>query len=181
MSEETMKKLTLLSLLVLLAMACASSRSGPMAMVTLQPTSGQTARGTVHFQGLADGSVEVQVDVTGVPPGVHGFHIHDKGDCGDNGNAAGGHFNPMNMPHASPDAASHHAGDFGNVTADANGEVHTKFNTRSVTVSEGSLSVAGHAVILHANPDDLTTQPTGNAGARIACGVAQSMAASMHP
>jgi Cu-Zn family superoxide dismutase len=175
-----MKKLTLISILVIAAVGCASSRKGPMAMATLEPTTGSNARGTIHFQELADGSVDVQVDLTGVPPGVHGFHVHDKGDCGDNGNAAGGHFNPMNMPHAAPDAASRHAGDFGNVTAGPNGEVHTTFNTRSITVREGTTSVSGHAVILHANPDDLTTQPTGNAGARIACGVAQSMAGSMH-
>ncbi len=173
-----MRTLALGSLAFLLAASCASTK-GPMAMATLNSTSGSTARGTVHFQETADG-VEVQVDLTGVPAGVHGFHIHEKGDCSDNGNAAGGHFNPMNMPHAAPDAASHHAGDFGNVTADANSEVHTTFTTRSITVREGSNSVMGHAVILHANPDDLTSQPSGNAGARIACGVAGEMAGSMH-
>jgi Cu-Zn family superoxide dismutase len=121
---------------------------------------------------MKDGSVEVTADLTGLTPGVHGFHIHDKGACGDNGNAAGGHYNPTNMPHAAPDAASHHAGDFGNVTAGANGEVHTSFTTRSISLAEGSMtSAVGHAVILHANPDDLTTQPSGNAGPRVACGV----------
>ena len=75
------------------------------------------------------------------------------------------------MPHAAPTAASHHAGDFGNVTANDAGEVHTSFNTPSVTVGPGTSSAIGHAVILHANPDDLTTQPTGNSGPRIACGV----------
>lgn len=175
-----MKKLILLSLIVVVIAACAA-RSGPMAMATLRPTSGSTAQGTVHFQELADGSVDVQIDLTGVPAGVHGFHVHDKGDCGDNGNAAGGHFNPTGQPHAAPAAAAHHAGDFGNVTAGANGEVHTRFNTRSITVSEGATSAVGHAVILHANPDDLTTQPTGNAGGRIACGVVElhTMAGTM--
>ena len=174
-----MKKLTLISIVTIALVGCASSK-GPMAMASLQPSAGSTARGTIHFQELKDGSVDVEVDLTGVPPGVHGFHVHDKGDCGDNGNAAGGHFNPMNMPHAGPDSQSRHAGDFGNVTAGANGEVHTTFNTRSITVREGTTSVNGHAVILHANADDLTTQPTGNAGARIACGVAGLMAGSMH-
>lgn len=173
-----MRKLTLASFALLLGASCASTK-GPMAMATLRPTSASQAQGMVHLQQTADG-VDVQIDITGVPPGVHGFHIHDKGDCGDNGNAAGGHFNPLNMPHAAPDAASHHAGDFGNVTADANGEVHTRFTTRSITLGEGTTSAAGHAVILHANPDDLTTQPTGNAGARIACGVVEPMSASMH-
>jgi len=169
-----MKKTTLilLSLSALILGACAHA-SGPMAMATLSPTSGSTAAGMVHFQQLGDGSVEVTVDLTGVPAGVHGFHVHDKGDCGDNGNAAGGHFNPNAMQHAAPDAASHHAGDFGNVTAEANGEVHTRFTTRSITVAPGATSVVGHAIILHANPDDLITQPSGNAGPRIACGVAE--------
>jgi len=166
-----MKKLALLSLFVLVAAACASTGSRPAAIATLAPTSGQTAAGTVRLTQLADGSVDVHVDLTGVPAGVHGFHIHDKGDCGDNGNAAGGHFNPAATQHGAPAVPPHHAGDFGNVTANDAGEVHEHFNTRSVTVEAGPNSAVGHAVILHANPDDLKTQPTGNAGARIACGV----------
>jgi superoxide dismutase, Cu-Zn family len=167
-----MKKLVLLGISGLLMIGCAHMRkSGPMAMAALTSISGSNAQGTVHFHELSDGSVDVSADITGVPPGVHGFHVHDKGDCGDNGNAAGGHFNPLNMPHAAPDAQSHHAGDFGNVTADSKGEVHTHFNTTAVTVHPGQTSAVGHAVILHANPDDLTTQPSGNAGPRIACGV----------
>lgn len=165
-----MKKIALLSISLLVVLSCAHTKQ-PMAMAMLQPSTGSTAHGAVHFNQLADGTVDVQIDLMGVPPGVHGFHVHDKGDCGDNGMAAGGHFNPLNMPHAAPDAASHHAGDFGNVTAEANGEVHTHFNTHSITISPGTTSAVGHAVILHANPDDLTTQPTGNAGARIACGL----------
>lgn len=166
-----MKKLALLSALLLVAGACASMSSGPSATATLAPTSGSTASGTVKLTQLADGSVQVKADLAGVPAGVHGFHIHEKGDCGDNGNAAGGHYNPMSTAHGAPDATPHHAGDFGNVTANAAGEVHTTFTTRSVTVESGATTAVGHAIILHANPDDLTTQPTGNAGGRIACGV----------
>ena len=166
-----MKKLALLSLFVVVAVACASMGSRPAAVATLAPTSGQTAAGTVRLTQMADGAVDVQVELTGVPPGVHGFHVHDKGDCGDNGNAAGGHFNPATTEHGSPAAMPHHAGDWGNVTANDAGEVHTRFTTRSVTVAAGANSAVGHAIILHANPDDLKTQPTGNAGARIACGV----------
>jgi Cu-Zn family superoxide dismutase len=168
-----MKKI-LAPLVILMFAACAASTGGggPMAMTMLAPSaSASTAQGMVHFQQLADGSVDVQADLTGVPAGTHGFHVHDKGDCGDNGNAAGGHYNPTSMPHGAPDTASHHAGDFGNVTADANGDVHAHFTTRAITISAGPTSVVGHAVILHANADDLTTQPSGNAGARIACGV----------
>jgi Cu-Zn family superoxide dismutase len=162
----------------LLFAACASTPR-PMAMTMILPPEGSTAHGLVHFQDTPDG-VEVQVDLKGVPLGVHGFHIHQKGDCSDSGNAAGGHFNPMNMPHAAPDAASHHAGDLGNITADANGEVHARFTTRSITVREGATSVIGRAVVLHANADDLRTQPSGNAGRPIACGVVSVMAGSMH-
>ena len=169
-----MKKLAFLSISLLVLAACAHSKQ-PMAFAMLQPSAGSTAHGSVHFTQLADGTVDVQADLFGVPPGVHGFHVHETGDCSNNGMAAGGHFNPMNMPHAAPDAASHHAGDFGNVTADDKGEVHAKFNTHSVTVAAGTMSAVGRSVILHANPDDLTTQPTGNAGGRIACGIINLM------
>jgi len=165
-----MKKLVLFSISLLLIASCASMASGPRASATLAPTSGSTASGTVGLAQMADGSVEFTIKLMGVPPGVHGFHIHDKGDCGDNGNAAGGHFNPAATAHGAPSAEPHHAGDFGNVTADASGNVNTHFNTRSVTLDGGASSAAGHAIILHANPDDLMTQPTGNAGARIAYG-----------
>jgi len=169
-----MKKLVLFSISLLLLASCASMATGPSATATLISTSGSTATGTVNLAQLANGSVEVTVNLRGVPPGVHGFHIHEKGDCGDNGNAAGGHYNPAGTPHGAPNADPHHAGDFGNVTADADGNVNTRFVTRSITVSDGPMTAVGHAIILHANPDDLTTQPTGNAGARIACGVVQT-------
>jgi Cu-Zn family superoxide dismutase len=171
-----MRKYVLFSITLLLfalLTACASMSTSPSAAATLSSTSGSTAAGTVQLTQLSDGSVRVTVDLTGVPPGVHGFHIHDKGDCGDNGNAAGGHFNPAATAHGAPSADLHHAGDFGNVTADPDGRVHLEFTTRSVTVDAGPNSAVGHAVILHANPDDLVTQPTGNAGPRIACGIVQ--------
>ena len=159
----------------LLIMSCAHSK-GPMGMATLDPTSGSTAKGVVHFTDVGDGNVEVVVDLTGVPPGVHGFHIHEKGDCGNNAMNAGGHFNPTGMIHGAPDAVSHHAGDFGNVTAEANGEVHTRFTTHSISLkANDTTNAVGHAVVLHANPDDLTSQPAGNAGPRIACGIVQTM------
>jgi Cu-Zn family superoxide dismutase len=164
-------KTTTLALSLLLIGACASMSKGPMAVANMSPTTGQTARGTVELQQNGDGSVDVIVNLAGVPPGVHGFHIHEKGDCGDNGSAAGGHYNPASVAHGSPAADPHHAGDWGNVTADADGNVNTRFTTRSITVADGPMTALNHAIILHANPDDLTTQPTGNAGARIACGV----------
>jgi len=176
-----MKKIFIIVATGLLAVGCASSRL-PSSMATLQPSSGQTAKGTVHLSDAGEGNVDVQVDLTGVPPGTHGFHIHEKGDCGNNGANAGGHFNPTSMVHGAPDAVSHHAGDFGNVTADANGEVHTRFTTHSVSLKSGEVNnPAGKAVVLHEKADDLVSQPSGNAGARIACGVLETMTAGMHP
>jgi superoxide dismutase, Cu-Zn family len=168
--KAIVKKLLLVSISLLVFAACATMNR-PSASATLSPTSGSNAQGTVSFVQLAEGTVRVKVNLTGVPPGIHGFHVHEKGDCGDNGNAAGGHFNPTAVAHGAPSADPHHAGDFGNVTADANGEVRTRFTTRSITIADGYATAVGHAVILHANPDDLMTQPTGNAGGRIACGV----------
>ena len=179
-----MKRIVSLSLFAAAALAlagCGSSKSHPMpmAMVVLTPTTNQTARGTVHFMEQKDGSVEVQVDLQNVPPGIHGFHVHENPSCADDAKAAGGHFNPTAAPHAGPDAASHHAGDFGNVTADGAGNVKTTFTTRSITVHDGPASVMSRSVVLHAQADDLTTQPSGNSGGRIACGVVQGMAGGM--
>jgi Cu-Zn family superoxide dismutase len=168
-----MNKLMMIPIALVFA-ACAHNR-GPMAMATLDSTSGSTAKGTVHFQNLGDDGIEVVADLTGVPPGVHGFHVHEKGDCGNNAVNAGPHFDPTSMVHGAPDAVSHHAGDFGNVTADEKGEVHARFTTHSITINSGANAVVGHAVVLHGNPDDLVSQPAGNAGPRIGCGVVTLM------
>ncbi len=177
-----MKKTILVLVAIAALTACAHTKQ-PMGMSMLHPAGSQTSRGMVHFQDAGDLGVEVQADLVGVPPGVHGFHVHEKGDCGENGTNAGGHFNPGSMPHGAPDAASHHAGDFGNVTADDKGEVHVKFTTHSISLkADQSNYVMGRAVVLHGNPDDLTSQPAGNAGPRIACGVVELMAGDMqHP
>jgi len=167
-----MKKLALVSTVLLVVAACATMNR-PTATANLDAMGSSTAKGTARFVQLADGSVQVTVDATGVPPGVHGFHVHEGNACGSDGMAAGGHFNPASTPHGAPHDAQKHAGDFGNVTADDSGRVHAQFTTHGITVESGANSVVGRAVVLHANPDDLKTQPTGNAGGRIACGVTQ--------
>ena len=142
-----------------------------MAMVTLMPTEGNEAEGTVTFTQL-DNAIRVEANLTNVPPGDHGFHIHENGDCSDNGQAAGGHFAPRGNPHGGPDAAEgqRHVGDLGNVMAGADGTVsYTRVD--SVLAFSGTHDIVGKAVILHADADDLTTQPTGAAGGRIACGI----------
>jgi len=169
-----MKKLVPFSLAILILAAACATTPRPSATATLAPSSGQTASGSVTFAEQKDGSVRVTLRLTGVPPGIHGFHVHEKGDCANDGGAAGMHFNPASSPHGAPSDASHHAGDFGNVEADASGNVTETRTLWGITVAPGTTSIAGRAVILHANPDDMKTQPTGNAGGRIACGVIQT-------
>jgi Cu-Zn family superoxide dismutase len=136
----------------------------------LYPTQGNAAKGTVYFY-RTDQGVRVVAEVTGLTPGLHGFHIHQYGDCSaPDGTSAGGHFNPAAEPHAGPDAARRHAGDLGNLSADTSGSARYDRVDSHIRLS-GPDSIVGLAVIVHAQPDDLTSQPTGNAGARVACGV----------
>jgi Cu-Zn family superoxide dismutase len=146
--------------------------SGPTATVKLEPTRGNTTAGTVTFQQQGD-QVTVLVKVEGLKAGQeHGFHIHDKGDCSSgDGMSAGGHFNPGAKPHGPPDSADHHAGDMPALKADAQGRADARFTLAGVTIGSGTADIVGRGLIVHAMPDDYRTQPTGNSGARIACGV----------
>jgi Cu-Zn family superoxide dismutase len=142
-----------------------------MAVAAMKPASGSKVAGTVSF-AEKDGKVEVTVELSGLTPGDHGFHIHDKGDCSaPDATSAGGHFNPDAIDHGAPTAMPHHAGDFGNLTAGADGTVKTKITVDFITLAAGPKSAVGRGVIVHEKADDLKTQPTGNAGARVACGV----------
>jgi len=138
----------------------------------LQPTEGNAVAGWVTFETMSN-HVHVKAEVTGLSPGKHGFHIHEKGDCSaPDGTSAGGHFNPEGMDHAGPDAPKRHHGDLGNLEADATGVAH--YERMDFTLQlDGPNSILGKGVIVHANEDDLATQPTGAAGARLACGVIQ--------
>jgi Cu-Zn family superoxide dismutase len=127
-------------------------------------------KGTVEFKEV-DGGIEVTANVEGLKKGVHGFHIHEKGDCSAaDAMSAGGHFNPSNHKHGAPDAEEHHEGDLGNITAGKDGKATTTITIKGVTLAEGDTSIAGKGFIIHAKPDDMKTQPTGNAGDRVACG-----------
>ena len=144
---------------------------------TLQPTQGNTVQGTVHFEKDM-GEMHVQVHVTGLTPGKHGFHIHETGDCSaPDASSAGGHFNPDAKPHGAPNAGEHHAGDLGNVEADSTGMAMADLHSTSLTL-EGPNSIIGKAVIVHGGEDDLKSQPAGNAGPRVACGVIPKKAAA---
>ena len=140
------------------------------AIAVLHPTQGNNVSGTVTFTASGD-SVRVIADITGLTPGKHGFHIHEFGDCSDPKAAnAGGHFNPTNHQHGAPDATDRHAGDLGNIEADTSGKAHLDVTDKLMKLS-GADSIVGHAVIVHEKADDLKTQPTGDAGGRVACGV----------
>jgi len=142
----------------------------------MEPLGDSGVRGTVSFTGTPSG-VRVEVDVNGLTPGKHGFHIHEIGDCSaPDGSSAGGHFNPAGVAHAGPDAEVAHAGDLGNIKADQRGRVIKAIMSSRITLGDGSATdVMGRAVIIHADPDDLTSQPSGAAGARVSCGVIQSL------
>lgn len=160
-------------LLVLGGCTGGPAAGGPEAMVTLEPTRGNTAAGQVSFR--TDGiAVVASGKVSGLKPGQeHGFHIHEKGDCSSgDGMSTGGHFNPTGKPHG-PLHADHHVGDLPALKADANGVATFSVRLPGVTIGSGVADIVGRGMIVHAQPDDYTTQPTGNSGARIACGVIQ--------
>lgn len=144
----------------------------PRAIAELQPTRGNKAAGTVHFYQLGD-RVRVVAKVSGLAPGrEHGFHIHEAGDCSSgDGMSAKGHFNPGRMPHGHFSSPERHAGDLPALQADRNGASGLQVDLDLVTVEPGPASIVGRGLIVHSDPDDYRTQPTGNSGARIACAV----------
>ena len=145
---------------------------GPMAAAKLEATRGNSATGMVMFHAMGD-HVMLHAKVEGLKPGQeHGFHIHEKGDCSSgDGMSTGGHFNPTAKPHGAPTSAERHAGDLPSLKADAQGRVDLKAHVMGITIGSGAADIVGKGLIVHAMPDDYTTQPTGNSGARVACAV----------
>jgi superoxide dismutase, Cu-Zn family len=142
------------------------------AIAELHPASGSQVTGTVTFTQQGD-RVTIVADVQGLPPNSsHGFHIHERGDCSaPDASSAGGHFNPVMHSHGGPTSPMHHAGDLGNLEANANGRAYKRLIVDDITLGSGSTSVMARGVIVHEKLDDYTTQPTGNAGGRLGCGV----------
>jgi Cu-Zn family superoxide dismutase len=139
------------------------------AIAVVHPLGDNKVSGKVIFTQMKDG-VEIAAQITGLSPGEHGFHVHEFGDCSmADGTCAGGHFNPEGKPHGRPDAAERHVGDFGNIKAGEDGKATYKRVDKMITFS-GPHSIIGRSVIIHDKPDDFS-QPTGNAGGRIGCGV----------
>ena len=152
------------------AVVSAQAQSVTKGVAVLSPTQGSKVSGTVTFTQV-NGGVRIVADVTGLAPGEHGFHIHEFGDCSaPDATSAGGHFNPRHTQHGAPDASARHAGDFGNLKANTAGQAHYDRVDKTILLN-GPESIVGHSVIVHEKTDDFITQPTGNAGTRVACGV----------
>lgn len=155
-------------------LGCQSVRQaeGPRASAQLQPTTGNSTTGSATFTQVGD-KVRVVANLSGLTPGQeHAFHIHEAGDCSSgDGMSAKGHFNPYGKPHGNPATAERHAGDLPALKADASGNATLDTALDVMTVKPGPASIVGRGLIVHASPDDYKTQPTGNAGARVACGV----------
>jgi len=167
------------SLLIVAALsACAglpgsgkSANAKLLATGAAQPNPSTPVGGDLRFSQTSDG-VRVTGTVVGLKPNApHAFHVHEKGDCSaSNGSSAGGHFNPTNQPHGAFNGKEHHVGDMPSLKADAKGVAEVDFVSREF-VLDGPNSIIGRSVIVHENPDDVNSQPAGNAGARLACGV----------
>ena len=137
------------------------------AVATLHPTEGFSVEGTVYFTAVENG-VQVTAELSGLSEGNKGFHIHQYGDCtAPNGTSAGGHFNPEGMDHAGPTDAMRHMGDMGNITAGSDGNATIDYVDETIYIG----MILGRGVIVHNGEDDLSSQPSGAAGPRVACGV----------
>lgn len=177
---------TLASACALLLAACSSSPSqdavpttkaavstAQLATVVVAPASGSLVSGKLEVTPTSDG-VRLTGELGGLTRGgTHAIHIHEKGDCSAaDATSAGGHFNPAGQPHGRAGSGAHHGGDMDNLVADADGVARVDVTARGVTLGGTAANdVAGRAVVVHAMADDYQSQPAGNAGARVACGV----------
>ena len=173
---------TILSATMLLLAACASAPTAPApaaesstlarAQVVMTPASASLVSGTLTLTAVT-GGVRVSGELGGLQPNsTHAIHIHEKGDCSAvDATSAGGHFNPDAQPHGRAGQGPHHGGDMDNFVADARGVARVNVQARGVTLGGQRTDIVGRAVVVHAVADDYTTQPAGNAGARVACGI----------
>ncbi len=167
-----MRVASLVVIAALVGTACAPALG---ATTDLRDKDGQSV-GSATFAERSDGGVSVSITITKLPSGQHGWHIHTTGKCdGPDFASAGGHFNPETKQHGAQNPQGPHAGDLGNLTVGSDGKAKVEFVAKAVTLQEGRPSslfkTDGTALVIHANADDEKTDPAGNSGARIACGV----------
>ncbi len=169
-----MKITTKLSLAVsaMLLASCASTPpAGPTASATLEARSGSSVSGVVNFSTRGD-KVYVDARVSGLTPGEHGFHVHEVGDCSAaDAMSAKGHFNPAGKGHGHHGSGERHAGDMPNLRADAAGNASHAGELSQLSLGADANGIIGRSVVIHADPDDYKSQPAGNSGKRVACGV----------
>ena len=171
-----MKSVWILAVGCVLLAACSGGNNifskKQSATAVLAPTKGNTVTGTVNFSQKGD-VVLVEAKVNGLKPnGTSGIHIHEKGNCSAaDASSAGGHFNPSSSQHGGPAGAARHGGDLGNLKADENGYAQMSIEVGGISLGTDPDSITGRAVIVHAGMDDFKTQPSGNSGARVACGL----------
>ena len=161
-----------------LRIAIAGLAIGTLTLLPVQAATGNlvgtggAARGTITVTAAPKGVI-LRVEATGLTPGWHGAHFHEKGDCSaPDGSSAGGHFNPTQAPHGNPASGPHHAGDMPNIKSNAEGVAQVDTTAAGTTLNgEPTTDIMGKAIVVHESPDDYTTQPSGNSGKRVACGV----------
>jgi len=167
-----MKRIILVSACALMLVGWGFGKAATTAKADLTNSKGEKI-GTASLKETSKG-VSLSLEVSNLPPGVHGFHIHAVGKCeAPDFKSAGGHFNPEGKKHGWDNPEGHHAGDLQNLTVDAQGKAKVKLVVTGVTLGNGPNSLfqpQGTAIVIHADPDDMKTDPAGNAGARIACG-----------
>jgi len=148
-----------------------------VAVATMSPTNaapaaGLTPSGRVKFTQLPSGKVLVEATLSGLRPNSeHGFHVHAVPDCSGDGTKTGAHFNPDNHPHNHPSESIRHAGALFNLKTDGNGMGRLRQEANTISLLEGKYNIIGMPLITHRDPDDYTSQPLGNAGPRISCGL----------
>ncbi len=171
MRISTLRLLPLCAGAIALAGCATPPETPPTARVQLWASSGSQASGVVTFTPRGD-AVLVVARVSGLTPGEHGFHVHEVGDCSaPDASSAKGHFNPGGVMHGYYQHAEHHAGDLPNLVANASGVANYRAEVRGLQLDTGPNGILGRSVIVHANADDYRSQPAGNSGMRVACGV----------
>lgn len=169
-----MKKILLVLLVasgIIVACKSSSNANTNSLTITMEPKSGSNVKGTATFTEK-NGEVTLLAKLTGLTPGIHAIHIHEKSDCSAaDGTSTGGHWNPTFKKHGKFGVGEYHRGDIGNFTADVNGNATVFFKTNEWAIggTDETKNILGKGLIVHKDPDDFTTQPTGNAGARVAC------------
>lgn len=176
-----MRKILVLAVAAMALTACPKKKEEKKPEVmkagaNVEARSGSKVSGTVVFETSGDGRLKMTLNLQGLTPGDHGVHIHETGDCSaPDAASAGAHFNPESTTHGAPGSAAHHAGDLGNINANANGTGAMSVAVGGLSLNDKKTSVVGKAIIVHEKADDMTTQPGGGAAGRIGCAVIVAM------